>query len=311
VLSRSNALFVAGVALVLALVAIGYLGVLESETEPAAGEAPVVEATEQTHAARLGRADGSVEIRVGDAPWQPAQVGTRVAAGADVRTGPDGVAALSYGDGVNAEVRSGSMVRVDRLDDEVTRFVVGRGLVIIDVDEQKKKDRVVQLAAEGSDALVETRSGRVAVLNDGNGQVQTAVTRGEAMLSANGGTVKLGEGQQSLVAKDQPPSAPAEIPKSLLLKVKWPSGKTSKRRHRIQGTANPGALVRVGKQVIAADREGRFSAVVDLDEGRNRIVVRAVDVTGRAESAESPDITVDTEAPAATIDTHPDMWQEK
>jgi hypothetical protein len=308
--ARNNALFVVGVVLVLGLVGIGYVTILDSEDPPA----PVVAATPAPaaeSAVRLSSAAGVVEINVGDAGWQPLEVGGEVAPGAGVRTSPEGAASLTYGDGIKADMGAGSVVRVDRMDDEVARFVVGKGQVVIDVSEQTKGDRVVQLAAEGSDAVVETRDGRVAVINDGSGQLQTAVTRGNAVLSANGGKVSLKEGQQSLVEKGRKPTAPTEIPKSLLLKVQWPTEITSKRRHRISGKATPGTLVRVGDQVVAADGKGRFTAVVDLKEGRNRIVVRAVDVIGRAEASESPEITVDTKAPAHSIETDPEMWRRK
>ena len=304
--AKGNALFVVGVAIVLALVGIGYSTLLDLEEDETA---IIVEPPAAPKGATLERTDGAVEISVGGGAWRPAIAGTALEPGAGVRTKEGGVASLSYGNGISAEVQSESNIRIDRLDDEVARFVVGRGLVVIDVDEEVGSDRIVQLAAEGTDAIVETQNGRVAVLSDGEGQVQTAVTRGAATLEANGERVELGAGQQSLVEKGRGPSKPTAIPSSLLLKVKWPTAATSKRRHRITGTANPGALVRVGDRVVAADAQGKFSAIVDLDEGRNRVVVRAVDVAGNSETSESPTIKVDTKAPAHAIETNPDMWK--
>lgn len=308
---RSNALFVVGVAIVLSLVGIGYMVILGWEEPPPAPEPlPLVEAA--LTGARVERTDGSVQFRVGKGEWQLAQIGVELAPGADVRTGADGAAFLSYGPGIAAEVKGDSVIRVDRLDEEVARFVVGEGVVVIDVDENLKEgDRVVQLGADGSDAVVETRGGRVGVLSDGKGHIQTAVTRGEAVLEAGGKRVELKAGQQSTVAPGGTPSAPVAVPKSLLLKVKFPADtKTAKRRHLIQGTASPGSLVRIGERVVTADEMGRFSAVVDLGEGRNRIVVQAVDVLGRAAAQRSPEITLDTRAPSHTVETDPDMWQD-
>ena len=307
--SRGNALFVVGVVIVFALVGIGYVMILgwedgstEEIVEPATSEDPAEGAT-------LERADGVVEIRLGDQQWRSAEVGEKIAPGSGVRTGPEGAAKLAYGEGLAAEVRSGTSLSVDRLDSEVARFVVKEGLVIVDLDEKKQGKRIVQLAAEGSDAILETRGGRVTMLNDGHGNVQAAVTRGDAVLAAGGEQVTLGAGEQSSVASGEAPSAPVKIPSSLLLKVKWPPPQTAKRRHRISGNATPGSLVRVGKQIVAADADGRFTAVVDLSEGSNRLIVRAVDVVGRTEQNESPAIDLDTEAPPHEIETDPGMWR--
>ena len=310
---RGNALFVAGVALVLALVGMGYATFLDYEEAPSITAAAPQAAVEQpavasSRAAQIQRADGSVEIRVGQ-DWRPAGVGMEVAPGSGVRTGPNGSATVSYGDGIAAEVNSDSVLRVDRLDDRVARFVVGQGSVVLDVSDAKP-GRVVQLAADGSDAVLETTAGRVAVLNDGKGQLQAAVTRGNAQLSANGGQIDLAEGQQSIIAPGKPPSAPAPIPRSLLLKVQWPKKQTTKRHHRVVGTTNPGARVRVGGRLITADAKGRFSAVVDLREGANRISIEAVDVVGRTQGVESPEIVVDSKAPDQTIETDPGMWRK-
>jgi hypothetical protein len=158
--------------------------------------------------------------------------------------------------------------------------------------------------------VAETRDGRVSMLTDGAGNVSAAVTRGEATLSAAGESVKIPAGFQSDVKPGKAPGRPLALPKSLLLKVKWPDESTAKRRHIVSGTTSPGARVRVGEALVTADAQGQFRAVVDLQEGKNHVEVYAVDAAGRQETAGSS-VDVDTAAPKARFDTSPRMWDDK
>lgn len=312
--SRSNLLFVLGVVGILIVVGIGYFASLERDVSPApqppqaaAAVEPVLEAPPQRlEHARLTQAIGVVQIKVGN-DWKPAQVGVEVSAGTDLRTPGESKASVSYGDDIRLEVMSDTEVRLERLDDEVARFIVGEGVVIADV--RPESGRVLQLAAKNSDAVVESRDGTVHVLTDGTGHVQAAVTRGEATLTAKGETVQLPAGFQSTVAPGKGPQYPMAIPKSLLLKVKWPDESTSKRRHVVTGTTSPGTRVRVGETIVTADDRGRFRALVDFKEGRNELHVHALDVLGRQERSDSPAIEVDTQAPAHRFETDPNMWK--
>lgn len=306
---RGGVTFAVAVAAIVAAVGVAYMYILEPAPPPPTVQPPAAPAAPE---ARLQRADGTVQIRLRDTEaWRTATVGEVIAPGADVRTGTDGAALVAYGEGVSAQVQSESLIRLDEMRGALTRLIVGEGLVVIDVDENVAQPRRVQVAAQGSDAVVETHGGRITMLNDGEGRVQTAVTRGQATLSAQGESVRLGSGQQSSVAPGQAPSAPAAIPPSLLLKVQWPQRETAKRSQVISGTTNPGSRVRVGQQVVTADSRGRFEAVVALKEGRNRIKVQVVDVVGRSQGTESPDITLDTQAPSLAVETDPNIWKRR
>ncbi len=330
--SRSNALFVVGVVLILGLVLYGYSRVMIWEAPVPVASADVAADTDITVVtppkkspgyATLGAQSGVVELKVGHSGWMPAESGSQLLPGMALRTGAQSNAKLSYGtdNEISVDLLRNSEVRLDRIDDDVARFVVGEGLVIIDV--KPGGDRVVQLVADGSDAVAETRGGRVAMLNDGKGHVQTAVLEGDAVVEAAGKQVKVGAGQATLVTPGSAPHAPTVIPNSLLLKVKWPGAKhatsitgateigTGKKRHRITGHTAPGSLVRIGEKVVAADPNGRFSAIVGLVEGRNRIKVEVIDVVGRVEILDSPTINLDTKAPESVIQTDPGMWKKR
>lgn len=299
-----------GVLVIAAAVAAGYLMLLGRPLAELPHPMPVVVSSPPSPAdlpPTLSEAKGAVQIRTGEGAWHNAAVGMALEPGSDLRTGVDGHAALTYADSINVAVDQAAELRVERVNADVARLVVREGLAIVDV--KPEGGRLLQVAAYGSDAVVETRDGRVHLQNDGQGHVQAAVTRGTAILKARGEQVELGEGFASSVAPGAKPTRPFAMPKSLLLKVKWPpEASTAKRRHLVVGTTNPGARVRIGELVAVADERGRFQVVIELNEGTNHLRAYALDVFGRVQQAEAPPVELDTRAPAQEIQTDPEMW---
>ncbi|OGQ82949.1 MAG: hypothetical protein A2289_16640 [Deltaproteobacteria bacterium RIFOXYA12_FULL_58_15] len=308
--SGSNLLFVAGVILVLALVVVGYFFILGPTASAPIAEPTVAAGTVGgVGQVRLARAEGAVEIRLGTGEWLAAHAGANVGPDTEVRTGV-GTAALSYGDDLDIELSVDSEVRLTKLENDLARFEVQQGHVIADV--KPGSGKVVQLGAAHSDAVAETRDGRLHLLTDGEGSVQAAVTRGRASVSSEGTTVEIPAGYQTAILPGKAPQTPMALPGSLLLKIKWPATKsTKKRRQLVVGNTNPFLRVRIGDSVVTADEAGRFRAIVELAEGQNQISARVVDVVGRVESSTSPPIVLDTKPPKHAITTDPDMWKRK
>ena len=124
--------------------------------------------------------------------------------------------------------------------------------------------------------------------------------------------MELTSGYQTVVSPGGVPKQPTQMPKSLLLKIKWPpDATTAKRRQIVVGTTNPGARVRIGSTFATADEKGKFRTVIELKEGPNEIQAYALDVFGRTERATSPAIELDTKAPNPSIETSPDMWHKQ
>ena len=304
---RGNLVFIGGILAVAALVVLAYVYFLAPQPlapPPVATSGPAP----ATSPLRLIEAEGGVERRRGGGDWQALQAGSEVSPGDDLRTKGQGRAAFAYGGDVRVDMSSDSQLRLEPDSDGAARVIVGEGLAVVDV--RPESGRLVRISAKGSDAITETRNGKVHVLNDGAGHVQTAVLRGQATVKAQGRSVDVAAGFATRVDPGKPPESPTALPASLLLKVKWPNGgATTKKRHLITGTANPGARVRVGDMVVLADQRGRFQAVIELAEGSNRVQVRAVDVAGHEMHDQSPAIEVDTRAPSQKVDTSPEMWK--
>lgn len=302
-----NLTFGLGVLAIVAAVGLAYTVLLADSTAPVAVTPPAV--APSAPAATLLPLKGTVEVQQGDAPWKAAAKDTPLPPGTIVRTGADGAAEVKYGDDVQVELQADSQVGVERAGSRIVRFRVQEGGVTADV--KAKDGRLVEFLGVDDDAKVTTTNGRVHVLADATGRLQAAVSRGSADVSAQGQTVNLAAGQQTVVHKGSAPQPPQQIPTSLLLQVTWPvAGPTAKKRQRIAGETTPLAHLRIGDQRILADAKGHFEAVVELQEGANAIRIVATDVTGRTQEQASPTLVLDTRAPTNAFETDPNMWQQ-
>jgi hypothetical protein len=207
------------------------------------------------------------------------------------------------GGGYTVTLEEGGRFTVGEITAELSRFRLGAGLVSARV--QDDPARTVELVG-APDAVARTRGGEVTVVHAGT-VVAVGVRRGRADFTAGGATVALAEGQQSESRGGAAPSPPAPIPASLLLKVNWPAARTTnERRMVVTGRATPGAIVVLGGERVEVQPDGRFTHVIVLREGRQRLSARAVGLAGKA-AAEGPAVVLDTRAPDARFDTK-DLW---
>ena len=237
-----------------------------------------------------------------------AGIRSRAASGAELR--PDD--AIETAVGARVEVAGGGYVvtleeggrfAVGEITSELSRFHLGAGLVSARVQD----DAVRAVEIEGAaDAVARTRGGDVSVSRVGS-VVAVGVRRGRADFTAAGRTVALAEGQQSQARAGAPPSPPAPLPSSLLLKVRWPGPRTTnERRMVVTGRATPGSIVVVGGERVEVQPDGRFTHVIVLREGRQTLTARAMGVAGKVAS-DGPSVVLDTRAPDARFDTA-DLW---
>jgi hypothetical protein len=245
---------------------------------------------------------------VGEVTIVRAGVRTRAASGATLK--PDdaietatGARVEVAGGGYAVALEEGGRFAVGEITAELSRFRLGAGLVSARV--QDDPGRAVEIEG-GPDAVARTRGGDVSVARVGP-VVAVGVRRGKAEFTAAGETVSLGEGQQSEARAGAAPSPPSPLPASLLLKVNWPTQRTTnERRMVVTGRATPGSIVVVGDERVEVRPDGRFTHVIVLREGRQNLSARAMGVAGKAAS-EGPAVVLDTRAPDARFDTR-DLW---
>jgi hypothetical protein len=207
------------------------------------------------------------------------------------------------GGGFTVTLEEGGRFAVGEITAELSRFHLGAGLVSARV--QDDPGRAVEI--EGApDAVARTRGGDLSVARVGS-VVSVGVRRGRADFTAAGKTVSLADGQQSQARAGAAPSPPTPLPASLLLKVNWPTARTTnERRIVVTGRATPGSIVVLGGERVDVQADGRFTHVIVLREGRQNLTARALGVAGKA-AAEGPAVVLDTRAPDARFDTR-DLW---
>jgi hypothetical protein len=245
---------------------------------------------------RVVEAEGPLEKRSagGNESWTQLKQGETLQVLDSVRTGRDGKAVLEVGDGARVALAGRTEVQVKANEGAQARVKLMEGRISADV---KEGGGGLGVETHGSDAVADTRSGRFSMMSDGRGQVAVATETGQVRLRAHGQEVAVPKGTLSTVAPGEGPTQPVAVPRSLLLKVAAPEHKVQKApEHDVEGTASPGALVRVKDRSVRVDEQGHFKIRVPLKEGKNVVEVAAVDVMGR-EKLQSYTIQVDTKAP--------------
>jgi hypothetical protein len=200
-------------------------------------------------------------------------------------------------------LEEGGRFDVQEITAELSRFRLGAGVATARVADDPA--RAVEIEA-APDVVARSTGGDLAVSRAGD-VVAVGVLRGGAELRAGGERVVLRAGEQSVARAGGPPSAPAPIPPSLLLKVSWPKEQTTnQRRIVVTGRTDPGATVILGDERVSVGPDGRFTHVIVLREGRQRLAARAHGIGGSA-FADGPAVLLDTRAPDARFETR-DLW---
>jgi hypothetical protein len=272
----------------------------------------------------LGREPGVRSPAVGGTGAEPVRLAVARVSGEVILVRGGGRAPLAAGDDLQADdaietapgarvelaggsyevaLEEGGRFDVQEITAELSRFRLASGLVSARVDDGGARAIEIETAPG---TVARMRGGDVSVARSGD-VVAVGVRRGDAEFRAGGASVVLHAGQQSTSSRGRAPSAPAPLPPSLLLKVTWPEGRvTNQRRIVVTGRTAPGAIVVVGSERVDVRPDGRFTHVVALREGRQKLSARGYGVAGAA-SSDGPAIVLDTRAPDARFETH-DLW---
>jgi ribosomal 50S subunit-recycling heat shock protein len=141
---------------------------------------------------------------------------------------------------------------------------------------------VVEIEAEGSDAVARTEGGAFSMTADGQGVVAVGTSSGWASLNAEGESVRIPAGMISVVPGKGKPKKPAQALRNVLLSVAWPEqDETNQKTYPVSGQVAAGSRVIVGGQEVKVDQQGRFKANVPLRQGKQKVGVAVVDVMGR------------------------------
>lgn len=256
---------------------------------------------------QVARTEGEAWLTRAGGPRVRLAVGTVLEESDAIETSEGSVVELGSGEGFRVSLDGSARFDVKEIAAELARFRLEEGFA-----EAKVKPGVGQvLVIESSDdASVQTAGGRVSVAA-GNGRVAVGVSEGEARLGSGGQIVAVQVGQFSVAEKGKAPTTPVPLPRSLLLKVDWPTGKeTNRPRMVVRGRTTPGALVSLGGERVDVGADGAFTHTLFLREGQQTIEASARDVAGRREHSRSRPVVLDTRAPDTKFDTN-DLWGKR
>lgn len=250
-------------------------------------------ALEEDKSAVIETVQGRAIRRVPGQTAAPVVKGDRLPAASTVETTGGSVTLVTHG-GAQVVVSDESLLRVAASDAEGVDIVLARGRAEAKTGGAETPFR---MGFEGSDAVATATDGDFAAVSDGAGQVAVASSRGDVDLSAQGQSVTIGEGEQSVVRPSMPPSAPKAIPSSFFLKVRKP-GRTKQPKATLRGRTAPGSIVRIEGQAVQVGDSGQFETEVSLSRGRNAVTVSARDAKGREASR---DVDIVYERPDPTL----------
>ncbi|HEX8818282.1 MAG TPA: hypothetical protein VF794_00015 [Archangium sp.] len=308
---RRSTPFLIGLVAILAALPLGYFLFLHQPPPPP--PRPVVEAPPAPPPKKgpvqltLEEVRGTVEVRHGTGEWRAASAGEALRPSDAVRTRDGSYAVLIGGEAVEVRMEAGTEVSVEALTDSLSRLFLGNGMTTVRI--KPGSGQTFQLKAAGSDAEARSEGGTFTLSNNGAGTVALATLVGEVSFSGQRKVVIVRAGQQSVIRPGQGPTAPTDIPSSLLLKVNWPARPTVSRRQLVvSGQTDPGNHVDVAGQRVPTDAEGHFSHTVALKEGANSVQVRALSVGGLSQENQR-ELTVDT-TPPGKVTVDPPLWND-
>lgn len=247
-------------------------------TAPAArdGSAGLPAASDAPHV-KVSRIIGKVERRAAQAPWKTARAGDRLGDLELIRTGPGGSAKLSVGSRSSLTVGRSSEVSVREVTRAAHRFRLRQGRLSVDYKEDG--ERVLLLESKDGKAVARATEARFAILQ--TDKVVVATRTGRVDLTAAGSTVAVPAGKQAIVEPGTAPTAPAAIPKEVLLRVARARLPGEERSAVIRGQTDPGNRVLVAGKAARVDARGRFSVRVPLGPGKNQVEILTEDAAGR------------------------------
>lgn len=247
--------------------------------------------------ARVHEVEGAVEVYdARSGRWRNVSKGEEITDDAVLRT-QRGSVNLHIGDTIEVEVSAWSQFRLKELTNRLSKVRLEQGLVTANITPNEESELVMQVL--GSDLEAHATDGTFAVLRGHQGHATVAGKRGTVTVQSAGSSVVIEQGQQSVIAPGQAPTAPTTIPGDLLIKItQGHSKKLRFRSTRVEGLTSPGAVVTVnGVETSAAT--GHFSVNVPLNEGSNSITVVSRDALGREKKQVVNGVEVDTSPPSA------------
>lgn len=244
---------------------------------------------------------GEVSV-IGEAGESGLVAGAKIEPGQSVRT-LAGEATLRGEGSATVTLNERSRVTVSGVVNGVARLSLDEGRVIGFAKEGEGAG--IEVTGGRDRATVSTKAGKFAAAVDGAGDLAVATLEGTAKVVNGDVTRDLTAGQQAILGGGK--VEVGEIPKGILLMVKFPgAGLTKEPKQIVKVTAPRGSNVRVnGKKVaLAPNAEGKLEGnaeVVLVENVPTKLEVKAEDVAGHTMIDYSDEIMFDRTPPGIGI----------
>ncbi len=276
------------VVLILMLIAIGILFTrhMNSDLEPpvsvssSADNATPEVATENPaeHISVLNVNGVAEKKSSADGRWSPMTEGDRLNVDDSVRTRNESSVILGLGEASTIELNNASEIEVRELSGAIQRLGLIRGRASVDYGENG--ERVLNIENSDGTVVAKVDDGKFSILN--NGQVVVVATEtGSVDLSAEGQSVKVTGGMESVVEKGRAPVTPYAISTEAYLKLSTGAcRKQSDTLAIVRGTISAGTEVFVNDSHVEPNEDGSFMARVWLAANTRKVHLKTVDIWG-------------------------------
>ncbi len=212
--------------------------------------------------------------------WFPVEPGNELFVDQMIRTQSNASVRLAVDEKSKIELSGGGELSIDAISDTVHKLHLSEGQVTVDY--APSEQRMLEITAANSKALAATDSGRF-VMQNADGQVSVATSKGKVELTAEDKTVVVGPNTISHVLPGRAPETPTQIPLKVMLRVANPEKlRQQDKVTTIKGKTNVGAIVRVNDIPAAVGVDGRFEVAVPVETGKDRLMVTAKTAWGSA-----------------------------
>ncbi|RKG89607.1 hypothetical protein D7W82_06395 [Corallococcus sp. CA049B] len=299
---RRQAPFLIGLVLILAALPVGWFVFLREPPAPLPPQAPPRPAVTQEEAKKavelvLSSFEGTVDVKHGDGPWEPARKDMPLRPTDVVRTGRGSWAVVLNGESVELRMEAETEISVEEISNELSKVMLGSGLATATVRGRSNVRHTFILKAKGADAEASTAQGTFTMSNNGKGTVSVGTREGDVKLTGKEGKfVIVRAGQRSIVRPGQEPTTPVTIPSTVFVKMEWPTGTQRNREVTVVGHTDPGNRVTVDGANVPTDADGKFTLNLALKNGPNPVQVTAVNVGG-ARQTEQQELTFEPPPP--------------
>jgi hypothetical protein len=197
-----------------------------------------------------------------------------------INTDHAGAAALQYGNGAQLMLAQSTRMKVLEANSVGVRIELDRGEVTARV-----RAGAPPLKISNRGHTIGATDADFTVMVSREGGLSAASQRGDLRLSGFDGIQEVGAG--SAIHTDRQRGAVLRaISESLLLDVEWPIDEPTRSPEvEVSGVTGPYATVTVGEGPdavrVRADRDGRFRATIGIAEGKNEVMLKVRDITGR------------------------------